>query len=45
MSACMRVVAMDHGPLLDAIGYRRVHFVRDVLSDFAEVVEAVLRPI
>jgi hypothetical protein len=39
------VVAMDHGPLLDAIGYRRVQFVRDVLADFAEVVEAVLRPI
>jgi hypothetical protein len=37
------VVAMDHGPLLDAIGYRRVRFVRDVLADFAKVAEAVLR--
>jgi len=31
------VVAMDHGPLLDAIGYRRTRFVRDVLADFAKV--------
>ena len=37
------VVAMDHGPLLDAIGYRRMRFVRDVLADFAKVAEAVLR--
>src|SRR3954466_9406823 len=29
------VVAMDHGPLLDAIGYRRTRFIRDVLGDFA----------
>jgi hypothetical protein len=36
------VVATDHGPLLDAIGYRRVRFVRDVLADFAKVVAAVL---
>jgi hypothetical protein len=37
------VVAMDHGPLLDAIGYRRSRFVRDVLGDFAKVVADVLR--
>jgi hypothetical protein len=37
------VVALDHGPLLDAIGYRRTRFIRDVLTDFAEVVTAVLR--
>jgi hypothetical protein len=36
------VVAFDHGPLLRAIGYRRVRFVRDVLADFAKVVTAVL---
>lgn len=27
------VVAYDHGPLLDAIGYRRTRFIRDVLAD------------
>ena len=37
------VVAFDHGPLLDAIGYRRTRFVRDVLADFAKVAAAVLR--
>ncbi len=37
------VVAFDHGPLLDAIGYRRTRFVRDVLGDFAVVAGAVLR--
>jgi len=31
------VVALDHGPLLDAIGYRRTRFARDVLADFAKV--------
>jgi hypothetical protein len=36
------VVAMDHGPLLDAICYRRTRFIRDVLGDFAEVVADVL---
>ena len=37
------VVAFDHGPLLDAIGYRRTRFIRDVLADFAKVVANVLR--
>lgn len=37
------VVAFDHGPLLDAIGYRRTRFARDVFADFAKVVAAVLR--
>jgi hypothetical protein len=37
------VVSFDHGPLLDAIGYRRTRFIRDVLTDFATVVAAVLR--
>jgi hypothetical protein len=37
------VVAIDHGPLLDAIGYRRLRFVRDVLGDFANVAAEVLR--
>jgi hypothetical protein len=37
------VVAFDHGPLLDAIDYRRTRFIRDVLADFALVVAAVLR--
>jgi hypothetical protein len=36
------VVALDHGPLLDAIGYRRTRFARDVLADFANVVKAVV---
>jgi hypothetical protein len=36
------VVAMDHGRLLDAIGYRRIAFVRDVLGDFSRMVSAVL---
>ncbi len=37
------VVSFDHGPLLDAIGYRRTRFIRDVLGDFATVTSAVLR--
>lgn len=37
------VVALDHGPLLDAIGYRRTRFIRDVLADFAKVAAGVLR--
>ena len=37
------VVAFDHGPLLDAIGYRRSRFIRDVLTDFAKLAAAVLR--
>jgi hypothetical protein len=37
------VVAFDHGPLLDAIGYRRTRFIRDVLADFAKVAATVLR--
>ena len=37
------VVAVDHGPLLDAIGYRRTRFIRDVLADFAALANAVLR--
>ena len=37
------VVSFDHGPLLDAIGYRRTRFIRDVLADFATVAAAVLR--
>jgi len=37
------VVAFDHGPLLDAIGYRRMRFIRGVLADFAKVVAAVLQ--
>ncbi|OBK70377.1 hypothetical protein [Mycobacterium sp. 1274761.0] len=37
------VVAFDHGPLLEAIGYRRSRFIRDVLADFATVAVAVLR--
>jgi hypothetical protein len=37
------VVAADHGRLLDAIGYRRTRFIRDVLADFSKVVAAVLR--
>jgi hypothetical protein len=36
------VVAMDHGPLLDAIGYRRTRFIRDVLADFTKVAAEVL---
>jgi hypothetical protein len=36
------VVALDHGPLLGAIGYRRTRFVRDVLTDFAKVAADVL---
>jgi hypothetical protein len=35
------VVAVDHGPLLDAIGYRRTRFMRDVMADFAKVATAV----
>ncbi|MGE2719939.1 ferritin-like domain-containing protein [Mycolicibacterium celeriflavum] len=39
------VIASDHGPLLDAIGYRRRRFVTDVLADFAQTVRAVfVRP-
>jgi hypothetical protein len=37
------VVAVDHGWLLDAIGYRRTRFIGDVLADFSKVVVAVLR--
>jgi len=37
------VVSFDHGPLLDAIGYRRTRFIRDVLADFAKVAAAALR--
>jgi hypothetical protein len=37
------VVAVDHGRLLDAIGYRRTRFIGDVLADFSKVVVAVLR--
>jgi hypothetical protein len=37
------VVALDHGSLLTAIGYRRMRFVRDVLSDFSSLAKAVLR--
>jgi hypothetical protein len=36
------VVAFDHGRLLDAIGYRRSRFIRDVLADFAKVAANVL---
>jgi hypothetical protein len=36
------VVALDHGPLLKAIGYRRMQFVRDVLADFAKVAAGVM---
>jgi hypothetical protein len=36
------VVAMDHGRLLDAIGYRRITFVRDVLTDFSHMASSVL---
>jgi len=36
------VVALDHGPLLRAIGYRRTRFVREVLTDFSRVSAAVL---
>jgi hypothetical protein len=37
------VVALDHGPLLDAIGYRRTRFARDVLADFAKVAAEVFQ--
>jgi hypothetical protein len=37
------VVALDHGRLLDAIGYRRTTFVRDVLTDFSALAAGVLR--
>jgi hypothetical protein len=36
------VVNLDHGPLLDAIGYRRTRFIRDVLADFAKLAAKVL---
>ena len=36
------VVAVDHGGLLDAIGYRRTRFIRDVLADFRALAKAVL---
>jgi ABC-type Co2+ transport system permease subunit len=36
------VVNLDHGPLLDAIGYRRTRFIRDVLADFAKMAAKVL---
>jgi hypothetical protein len=35
-------VAVDHGRLLQVIGYRRLRFIRDVLADFAKVAAAVL---
>ncbi|OBK77941.1 hypothetical protein [Mycobacterium sp. 1164985.4] len=35
------VVSSDHGPLLDAIGYRRRRFVADVFGDFTQTVCAV----
>ncbi|OBH02089.1 hypothetical protein A5698_06865 [Mycobacterium sp. E136] len=38
------VVSSDHGPLLDAIGYRRRRFVADVFADFTQTVRAVFRP-
>ncbi|HKH52707.1 MAG TPA: ferritin-like domain-containing protein [Mycobacterium sp.] len=38
------VVALDHGPLLDAIGYRRTRFIRDVVADFAKLAAVVLQP-
>jgi hypothetical protein len=38
------VVAIDHRRLLDAIGYRRTRFVRDVLADFAGLAAAVMSP-
>ena len=34
------VVALDHGPVLDVMGYRRTRFVRDVLADFTKDVLA-----
>jgi hypothetical protein len=36
------VVSVDHGGLLDAIGYRRTRFLRDVLADFSALTTAVL---
>jgi hypothetical protein len=36
------VVALDHGPLLRVIGYRRLGFIRDVFRDFARTVGAAL---
>ncbi len=36
------VVAFDHRGLLDAIGYRRTSFIRDVLADFAGLAAAVM---
>jgi hypothetical protein len=36
------VVAVDHRGVLEAIGYRRTEFVRDVLGDFAGLAAAVL---
>jgi hypothetical protein len=38
----MLVVAVDHGSLLRTIGYRRICFARDVLTDFAKVAAGVL---
>jgi hypothetical protein len=38
------VVAIDHGLLLDAIGYQRGRFVRDVLAEFSRVAAAALGP-
>ncbi|MGE0217387.1 ferritin-like domain-containing protein [Mycolicibacterium sp.] len=37
------VVALDHGGILTALGYRRRDFIRDVLDDFADVVGYVLQ--
>ena len=36
------VVAFDHRGLLDAIGYPRTRFIRDVLADFAPLAAAVM---
>jgi hypothetical protein len=36
------VVAVDHRGVLEAIGYRRTEFVRDVLGDFAGLTAAVM---
>lgn len=36
------VVSFDHGGLFDAIGYRRIHFIRDVLTDFSGLAVATL---
>jgi hypothetical protein len=40
--ATTAVVAIDHGAVLQAIGYRRRRFAADVFADFAKVVDTVL---